>query len=366
MKLKIAVIASMGKPPYLGGIENVVNTIINSQLNLIYSFQIFDTYRVPDVNRYTLNKIFYACRLSLSCCKFFRIYKPDIIHIHFCSNTDFYKHAICLIIARGLGFKTVFQLHGGNFEKNFNRYHLLAKKGVECIFRIPHRVIALSDYWAKFLNRVVNSERLTTINNPVSFDHYDIIGEKKKSSVQKIILLGRLGRHKGHYIALKALPLVLKKHPNVCLVFAGSDDSPGETAQLKKVAEELSVADNTVFLGPVTGGAKIKLLHTCSMMILPSYGENMPLSILEGMAAKLPVAASSVGAIPELFENGNIGILFEPGNHVALAEAIVKLLDDPGLANAMSLLGSKKARELYDIKRIAVQIDKLYQDVMFG
>ena len=116
-KIKVVIIASVGNPPYLGGIENVIDTLVNSCLADRYEFLLFDTYRKPDPNRSVFGKSRFACGLFVNCGRFLLSSKPEIVHIHFCSNNDFRKQAICLFVSRILGLKVIFHLHGGSFEK---------------------------------------------------------------------------------------------------------------------------------------------------------------------------------------------------------------------------------------------------------
>lgn len=364
-KTKVVIIASVGDPPYIGGIENVIHTLINSDLTTRYEFSLFDTYRKPDPNRTVLEKAKFACGLFCRCGRFLLKKKPEIIHIHFCSNNDFWKHAICLFVSRLLRFKTLFHLHGGNFKKVFNNYNLLTRILVQAIFRMPHRVIALSNYWATFLSEITNPARLRVVNNPIDcnvLSHCNV--NKGYNPEHKILLLGRLGRHKGHYDVLKALPIVLKNHPDVFVLFAGTDDEFGVTNDLRHLAKENNIDKNIRFLGPVTGNAKIKLLHSCSIMILPSYGENMPLSVMEGMAAKLPIIATSVGALPELLEDGKLGILIDVGDYEALADGIIQLITEPDTAELSAYKAYEKIRAMCDVKKIAADVNSIYLEVM--
>ena len=364
-KIKVVIIASVGNPPYLGGIENVIDTLVNSCLADRYEFLLFDTYRKPDPNRSIFEKSRFACGLFVNCGRFLLSNKPEIVHIHFCSNNDFRKQAICLFVSRILGFKAIFHLHGGSFEKVYNNYHSFAQMVVRSVFRMPHCVIALSEYWAVFLSKIMNSERLRVVNNPIDCEKLSPPSDRSMGeTVFKVLLLGRVGMHKGHYDVLKALPIVLRKYSNVVVLFAGTDDIPGATEDLKSLAKEYRIDDNVKFLGPVTGSAKEELLHSCSIMILPSHGENMPLSVMEGMAAKLPIIATSVGAIPELLENGRLGILIDVGDYEALAEGIIRLLEQPDLAESYAHQGYMKIRGMCDVKKIAGDLDLIYHEVM--
>ena len=312
-----------------------------------------------------MEKMLFACALFFSCGKFLLTHKPALVHIHFSSGIEFIKHSICLIVARVLGFKIIFHLHGGNFENFYISYHPIAQKTIQLVLRIPHRVIALSDYWARFLSTIMDPKRLIVINNPIDCERFSPpCGKAKNDMLFRILLLGRLGKHKGHYDAVKALLIVLNKYSNVVMLFAGNDDALGETENLKKITEENGIATNVQFLGPVTGEAKEQLLYSCSIMILPSCAENMPLSILEGMAAKLPVIATCVGAIPELLENGKLGILIQVGNYEALAEGIIQLIENPQLRETFSQQARNKICAMYDIKKIARDIDKVYCEVL--
>jgi glycosyltransferase involved in cell wall biosynthesis len=233
------------------------------------------------------------------------------------------------------------------------------------VFKIPNHVIALSDYWANFLNDFTPKNRISVLNNPVDCKKFAPTESKVfNEKYFKVLLLGSVGKRKGHYDVLKALPIVLTKFPDVSVIFAGRDETPGATNELKSIAKEKQIDKNVNFIGPVVGHRKNELLHSCSIMTLPSYGENMPISIMEGMAAKLPIIASNVGAIPELLENGKIGILISAGDYTALAHGIIRLIKNPQLAESIASQAYIKINNHYDISKIEEAIEKIYRITM--
>lgn len=363
-KPRVLVIASLGDPPYVGGIQNVVDTLVGSKLKERFDFAIMDTYRLPDPQRTRFEKALYAARLTWSCLARMRETQPDLVHIHFCSRVDFWKHSICLGVSRGCGVKTVFHLHGGAFREFLNEMTPLQVSVAKRVFRTADRVIALSSFWKEVLLRLMPPERIRVLSNPI--DCARLAPEPRQTNPDRptLLLLGRLGKNKGHYDVLKALPLVMDRFPNVLIQFAGGDDEPDATNDLKRLADELGLAQNIEFLGPVSFEPKVELLRTASMMILPSYVENMPLSILEAMAARVPVVATRVGAIPEVLDEGKVGILIDPGDWRALAQSINSLLEDPSLAESLGKLGAKKARAIWDIGHIADQLEGLYSELL--
>ena len=363
-KPQVLVIASLGDPPHVGGIENVVDTLLQSKLNESFEFSVFDTYRAPNPNRTRLEKAAFARRLFLTCRARVREVDPDIVHIHFCSRSDFWKHAICLGVSRQAGAKTIFHLHGGTFDGFYAAMNPIKKTLTRRIFGLADRVIALSEYWKGFLAELVPEERIRILNNPIDCERLSPGARALDPEKPTLLLLGSLGRRKGHYEVLKALPQVVAKHPDVKLLFAGSDEDHGAGEKLRALAEDAGVGEHVEFLGPISFEPKVELLRTSTLMILPSHGENMPISVLEGMAARMPVVSTRVGAIPEVLDEGKAGLLIDAGDWEALAESINRLLDDPSLAAELGEAAGARARERWDVQRIAKRVEQVYGEVL--
>ena len=96
------------------------------------------------------------------------------------------------------------------------------------------------------------------------------------------------------------------------------------------------------------------------MFVLPSWAEGLPNSVLEAMAARLPVVATKVGGIPELIEDGVNGLLVPPKDPSALATAINRLLEDPALADKLAQGAQGRARAEFSFERLLSELDKLY------
>jgi glycosyltransferase involved in cell wall biosynthesis len=354
----------MGDPPYVGGIENVVDTLLHSELRDSFEFSIFDTHRTADPKRTRLEKMAYAGRLFLESRARLREVRPELVHIHFCSRADFWKHAICLRQSRSFGAQTVFHLHGGSFDQFYADMNPLEKLLVRRVYGLADRVIALSNVWKDFLSQLVSPSKIQVLNNPIDCDRLSPGPREPDPRNPTLLLLGSVGKRKGHYDVLKALPLIVKRHPSVKVLFAGSDEDEGATDELERIAADNALSQHVSFLGPVSFDPKVELLRTCTILILPSYGENMPISVLEAMAARVPVVATRVGAVPEVLAEGEAGRLIEAGDWVALAESINALLDNPSVAARLGELAGQRARDLWDVKRIAKRVDDLYRELL--
>jgi glycosyltransferase involved in cell wall biosynthesis len=104
-----------------------------------------------------------------------------------------------------------------------------------------------------------------------------------------------------------------------------------------------------------------RILPLVDVFVLPSLYEGFGIAILEAMAAGKPVVATTVGGIPEFVVPGETGILVEPGNAAALAEAIRSLLGDPEQARQMGIRGRGRVLAGYQISSVIRRHEQVYE-----
>lgn len=122
-----------------------------------------------------------------------------------------------------------------------------------------------------------------------SIDTALVKGLEKRSS--RLLFLGRLHPKKGLDLLLPAWGKLSAKYRDWELVIAGPDEA-GYLAQLRSLARTLGIDDRIVFTGLVTGEAKVRLLHSADLFVLPSYSEGLPMSVLEACACAIPVVVT--------------------------------------------------------------------------
>jgi glycosyltransferase involved in cell wall biosynthesis len=162
-----------------------------------------------------------------------------------------------------------------------------------------------------------------------------------RSGPCRLVTVGRLQAPKDPLTLVRALAALGHAHETV-IVGDGPDRSAVE-AEVRRLG-----LDSVVRLAGVRNDVA-ELLAAADLFVLSSRSEGLPLSILEAMAAGLPVVASSVGGVPELVVDGETGLLVPPGDPRSLARAIERLLADAALRGRLGAAGRARVVEHFDL-----------------
>ncbi len=174
----------------------------------------------------------------------------------------------------------------------------------------------------------------------------------------RVVSVGRLNKQKDYPTLLRAWKIASESALGARLEIAGSGP---EGSRLKSLCAELKIkrVSFTGFCNDVPA-----FLNRADVYVQSSAWEGMPLTVLEAMAAGLPVIASSVDSLPVMIEDGRTGILFERGNHTVLAGRIVELLSDPERAKSIGTAARETALKRFSADRMATDYAHLFQQVL--
>jgi glycosyltransferase involved in cell wall biosynthesis len=165
---------------------------------------------------------------------------------------------------------------------------------------------------------------------------------KSRGKIQ-LLFVGSIHPRKGLENLLQSLKFLNAQ--NLKLTIVGNINSvPEYTKRLFKIINTLDITDQVDFVGHINDIKKlIEIYKSSDIFILPSEEDPSPIALVEAMCFGLPIVATNVGGIPEWLEDGVNGILVPPKNSQALADAILKLIQDAHLREKMGQKGYEKS-----------------------
>jgi glycosyltransferase involved in cell wall biosynthesis len=173
---------------------------------------------------------------------------------------------------------------------------------------------------------------------------------------QTVVCTARLCYQKGFDVLLEAWHLVHKEVPEARLIIAGIGPLK---AQLADMAEALDLRESVEFVGLQSD--VVAVLHRASIATLPSRWEGMPNAILEAMACGLPCVATRVSGTEDIITHEVNGLLVEPEDSQALAQALLALLRDPERSSAYGKAARERIEQSYAFEHITDIYVELYE-----
>lgn len=281
----------------------------------------------------------------------------DIIHLH----GDFIEAYFGGKLSKKLGIPAVITIHAGLNKR------LLKPKNAQ-YFKNISKIICVSEEIKDDLEKIgVPKEKITVISSGVYLVEFNSADESKISELRNqyskpiLISVGVLRISKGHVYLIDAYKQLKQKYASLSLIIIG--DGP-EKNSLERESKNLG---DIYFLGrqnhdKIVEYLKVADIFVSSSIDLPQDREGTPTSIMEAMAAGLPVVATRVGGSPYWIKDGINGFLVNPGSAEELEKVIAKLIDNPDIVSKM------QAQNLEDIKQkdwshIVGHIEEIYKSV---
>jgi glycosyltransferase involved in cell wall biosynthesis len=215
-------------------------------------------------------------------------------------------------------------------------------------------IVTVSDYAKKFLQERFpgRADRIRRIYNGLDLAEF---GRADFSSAPPLILaVGRLIAKKGFADLVRVCGLVAESGKSFRCEIIG--EGPLEN-ELRGQIKRLNLQNRVALPGAKPQREVRQRLAAANVFVLPSVidpdggMDNLPTVVMEAMATGLPVVSTKIGGIPEMVVENETGILVEPGDAVALADAIEKFSSDPAVAQRMGCAGYERTQQLFSIEK---------------
>ena len=287
--------------------------------------------------------------------------KPDIVHSHL-GRSDWYTW---LALAGMPTLKLVSTEHGISADRQDlyvtgirRRLHEFAHS---LRFRRTNALIAVSASTAETLAaryRVLKGRNLPVIAPGLDDRRLFKVHRQLRAfgAPLRIVVVARLAREKGVDTAITSFAGLRSAGVAATLTIVGSGP---ESAALEDLSRSLGASD-VHFAGHVDD--VLAHLVAADVFLMPSRSENLPIALLEGMAAGLPAVATNVGGIPEVLRDGVDGILVPVEDDAAVTSALSQLAADPERCHKMGISAREAARE-HDIEHTVQAIGRVYESL---
>lgn len=334
-----------------GGISSVINIYMKNfkdslDLNFIPSYS--GQNRIKDI------ALFAGAVLQVLFINIFG--KSPIFHIHVASKGSYLRKSILTKICFTFKHKVILHIHGAMFDKFIEASSEHKKNSIIALLNEVDRVVVLSESWFSYFSNYIPKDKLLVIYNPSStFKPENTKNYNKK--IVKVLFMGRMGERKGIYDLINAVKLI--KDIDFILNLYGD----GDVAKIKELVEKENLQRLITVNNWVVHSKINEIYENSDIMVLPSYAEGLPMSLLEAVGKGLAVISTKVGGIPEIVKNGENGYLVEAGDVVTLSERLKELIETPGLIERMGKQSHEIAGEKFSVGKIEEQLKKLYSSL---
>jgi glycosyltransferase involved in cell wall biosynthesis len=297
--------------------------------------------------RTVLTSSLYLVRLLSS------IWRCDVLHVFAAAHTSFLlAPAPAVLLAKVFRKRAILNYHDGRAEQHLERSRI-----ARSLIRWFDAVATPSGYLAGIFSRFGFRPRI--IPNLVETERFVF---RDRGRPRPVFLHNRaLEPLYNVECTLRAFALVQQRYAHAALTIAHDGPLRGK---LEDLARELGL-QNVRFIGSVSREQSPQVYESADIYLTSSNIDNMPLSLLECLAAGLPIVATRAGGIPYLVEDQRTALLVECDDHRGMAACIFRLLEEEGLASRLAAEGRREC-EKYTGARIRLQWRDLYAEVFDG
>lgn len=311
-------------------------------------------------------------RAVLRLCQVVEEHEIDVIHAHWAIPMGF----VGALVKRATGTPLMITTHGRDVYVNPEAGAIVptlwyVRPFLKFALRQADSVIAVSrDCRHYAVEAGAPPERVTVIYNGVDTTRFfprEVNGTEIRSQLdvspatRLILFVGSLTAYKGVDTLLRAMTEIVVAEPEAVAMIVG--DGP-EREALTAMRDALGLEDRVIFLGSVPNLELATYENGCDVFVLPSRRESFGIAAVEAMACGKPVVGTRAGGLVEVIEDNKTGLLVEPDNVSQLAEAIVRVLTEQGLATRLGESALRKVESDFNWLEVARQTTSLYREVL--
>ena len=316
-----------------------------------------DILHLPQPRQRNLSNVLFSLPISLGIfiAMWRRVlqYRPQIIHAH-----DTFGFVCAIMCRMFIRLSIVFHYH--NLPSN--SLQLLIMREADMLLFVSKAQLDITA--KKFPYVSANLQKVRIVNS--SADEANTAFMNKPNEEEPFILqVGRITKVKGQDVLLSAFKEVVKRFPNMHLVFAGPTDDQSYFATLTSMVKLFGLENRVHFRGVVSPSDRDLLYRDCFIFVHPCvWPEAFGVVISEAMAHGDVIVATSAGGIVEQIENGISGLLVKPGDSHDLANALIRAISDAELRRRLATGALSNFKEKLSLRVQVNRLESVYSSLV--
>lgn len=278
----------------------------------------------------------------------------DIVHIATSGKFGVFRDIIFMRLSHKLGVPSVYHLHFGRLNECLSS-NSREGRALRKAINLATSIVAMDKTTYHVLKMQFPGKKSTFLPNPIDISSLPQLKEKRE---KKVVFIGWVVATKGIDELIGAWNVLGKELPEYRLEIIGpsTDDYIGAVRSNIKVG-------NVDIKGSLSHEKAMECLSSASLFVLPSYTEGFPNVILEAMALKTPIVATTVGAIPEMLTDKG-GFLCPPRSEEALVTTLREALSDEKKRREAASFAYDKVVNDYEISKVMASMQDVWDDAI--
>lgn len=349
---------SLNPTENVSGVSSVVRFIIDNNPN--YQYLHFELGK-KDTEKGGWHRITKLLASFYKWTKYINAYPDALIHYNFPLDAkSIIRDVPFMYYALRRKHKMVVHIHGGSFLTS-SKIPALLKVILLKVFSWNIPFIALSDSEVKILKDRFHAQKVFSLPNCVDLKDAALYAKEQNLKSEKTLKLGYLGRiepNKGMTELLVGCMKLKEAGIPFKLILAGKEQTEGELLPRFKQ----SLGDNFSYVGLVSGKSKCDFLRSLDVLVMPTYFEGLPMSLLECMSYGVVPVITPVGSIPEVVVDGNNGLFIKVKDTASIVDAISKINSDRNFFIRLSNNARETIFSKFSPQQYISQLNHIYQE----
>lgn len=279
-----------------------------------------------------------------------------LVYIHTADLNSFYRKSLFVLLSRLFQRKTVLHIHPSSFAAFLDRLRGFRRWYVFLVLRQVDLFVVLTEEMKAAIRGAVPGREVHLLRNAVDVRAMSLAQRGGRES-NRLLYLGWHIREKGVYELVDAVEILKRKGMRVHLDLYGANgtESLREYVAGKELSAEVKVK------GWIGDHEKIKALHRCTLLALPSHTEGLPNVVLEAMAAGTPIVATHAGGLKEILRDGENSVIAGVKDPRDLAAKIEKALLSTELRATIAANAFRQVAREFDVPVIREQFLRILE-----